>query len=104
MKKRNESQLPIIDIGSLWSDAPDGKLADIGEQVYEACRSMGRLICCQNQYRHLRRSGCGPHLHRESQTVQDRPRVHRHRQIRHRSPTERDPHPRTDSRLSHTVC
>ncbi len=41
MKKRNESQLPIIDIGSLWSDAPDGKLADIGEQVYEACRSMG---------------------------------------------------------------
>lgn len=41
MARSVNSELPVIDVGSLWRDAADGELSRLGEQVFSACRSTG---------------------------------------------------------------
>ena len=41
MTRSGEDGLPIVDVGSLWSDVPDGELSRFGAQVHSACRSTG---------------------------------------------------------------
>jgi isopenicillin N synthase-like dioxygenase len=41
MMRSGEDGLPIVDVGSLWSDVPDRELSRFGAQVHSACRSTG---------------------------------------------------------------
>src|SRR5258708_30210469 len=41
MTRSGEDGLPIVDVGSLWSDGADGELSRFSAQVHSACRSTG---------------------------------------------------------------